>query len=292
MATSRHTWEFKVREYEVDSFGHVNNAVYLQYLEQAAVEATVAAGFDMAWYAREGTAWVIRKMIIEYLAPALAGDHLSITTWVSKFGRVRANREYEIRRVADGLLLVRAQADWVYVDRTSLQPARLPRDLLDRFEPEDQVAIPHQPFEREKVLPGPVRQYIHRRRVERFELDGMRHVNNAVYLCWLEQAVVDACADAGWPDARQMEAGFAMLSRAHQIEYFHPAVKDDQIEIISRIYSGRRVSGTWYQEVRRAGTGEVLVSNYNTGASVDISGPVLRPRPVDPAFVQALVTPL
>ena len=43
--TSRFAAYFKVRHYEMDALGHVNNAVYLHYLEQAAIEHSAAAGF-------------------------------------------------------------------------------------------------------------------------------------------------------------------------------------------------------------------------------------------------------
>jgi acyl-CoA thioester hydrolase len=44
--TRTYTRRFKVRQYELDSFGHVNNAVYVNYLQEAAIEASADAGYD------------------------------------------------------------------------------------------------------------------------------------------------------------------------------------------------------------------------------------------------------
>ncbi len=49
---------FRVRQYELDSFGHVNNAVYVNYLQGAAIEAAVAAGYSLKLYDEHGTRWV------------------------------------------------------------------------------------------------------------------------------------------------------------------------------------------------------------------------------------------
>ena len=48
-----------MRSYECDSLGHVSNAVYQQCLQQAAVEASAAAGYPMGWYRPRGQAWVV-----------------------------------------------------------------------------------------------------------------------------------------------------------------------------------------------------------------------------------------
>ena len=53
-------WQFDVRGYELDSFGHVNNAVYNNYMEEAASRASADAGFSRAWYFEHHRAWVIR----------------------------------------------------------------------------------------------------------------------------------------------------------------------------------------------------------------------------------------
>ena len=55
------------------------------------------------------------------------------------------------------------------------------------------------------------------------EFDPLRHVNNAVYLAWLEQAAIDHAGRAGWPEERQRAAGGVFNARRHEIDYLHPA---------------------------------------------------------------------
>ena len=213
-APSAFSRRFQVRHYECDDQGLVNNAVYLQYMQQTAVEASAAAGFGLEWYEAQGTVWVIRKMTIEYLRPAFAADELAVTTWLSSLHRVRAYREYEVRLVRRGgansllpdagtpsktndELLACAQADWVYVNRQTGLPARIPAAALTMFAPNGQSALP--PHRPDPPLTDRVAREFHsQRRVQCYELDPMVHVNNAVYLNWLQQAVFEACTEVGW----------------------------------------------------------------------------------------------
>lgn len=103
------TRPFRVRGYECDMLGHLNNAVYQHYCEQISIEASEDAGYDMDWYAARGTGWVVRQISVEYLHPVTAGDVLDVTTWVSGWRGVRAQREYLMRRPARACLCVSAR---------------------------------------------------------------------------------------------------------------------------------------------------------------------------------------
>ncbi len=81
-------------------------------------------------------------------------------------------------------------------------------------------------------------------------------------------------------------SNFVTVQIRHDTEYFLPAVYGDEIEVVSRLYDLRRVRGTWLHEIHRAGTGELLVRNYSTGAFLDLQG---RPAPAPQAMLDALL---
>jgi len=145
---------FKVRHYEMDALGHVNNAVYLHYLEQAAYEHSAAAGFSDGQMRALGGIWIVRTHEIEYLRPATAGDVLQVVTWAVAFKGARAYRDYAIFRhedsssalhglPADDFLppdqplpanpLVRARTLWVWADLATARPRRIPAALYPAF---------------------------------------------------------------------------------------------------------------------------------------------------------------
>lgn len=129
-----YTRQLRVRHYEMDALGHVNNAVYQNYLEQAAVEHAQILGYSLAQCQNLGGVFVMRRIEIDYLRPAIADDILEITTWLQQMKGTRAIRRYEIHRVGDVQPLVRAEAIWVWVDWVTMRPRGIPQEILRSFE--------------------------------------------------------------------------------------------------------------------------------------------------------------
>lgn len=120
----------RVRHYEMDALGHVNNAVYQNYLEQAAIEHSEHLGLTLEVYRELAGVFVMRRVEIEYLRPAVAGDTLEITTWLQEMRGSRAIRRYEIRKQNQDELLVTAEALWVWVEAKTMRPRPIPSALL------------------------------------------------------------------------------------------------------------------------------------------------------------------
>ncbi len=129
----RFTTRLRVRHYEMDALGHVNNAVYLHYLEQAAIEHSEQLGFTFERYRELGGVFVMRRMEIDYRRPAVAGDVLDITTWAHEMRGPRAIRRYEIRKHGQPALMLSAEALWVWVDMVTMRPRPIPKVLLEVF---------------------------------------------------------------------------------------------------------------------------------------------------------------
>ncbi|MBE9205136.1 acyl-CoA thioesterase [Nostoc sp. LEGE 06077] len=123
----------RVRHYEMDALGHVNNAVYQNYLEQAAIEHSEHLGANLAVYRELGGVFVMRRVEIDYLRPAVAGDTLEVTTWLKEMRGTRAFRCYEIRKQHEDDLLVTAEALWVWVDAKTMRPRPIPNRISDKF---------------------------------------------------------------------------------------------------------------------------------------------------------------
>jgi acyl-CoA thioester hydrolase len=271
-----YTRRFRVRHYELDSFGHVNNAVYLNYMQEAAIEASDDAGFGPAWYSERGTNWVIRRLAIRYLLPAVYRDELEVKTWISEVRRATSTREYEITRTGDGVRIARARVQWVYLDSGTGRPARLPTEIAERFAPtnegEEELGIRMQ---KAQQTPDAFR-YLTRRRVQTFELDTLQHVNHAVYLNWIEQAYFDAMRAAGHAVERTRLEGWLALQGGHDIEYFEPAFDNEEIEIASWVCEVGRVRGSWTHEIHSVDRGRLLAREYSLGIFVNEEG---RPVP-------------
>jgi len=280
------TRPFRVRIYELDSLGHVNNAVYLRYCEQAAMEAAESLGYTLERHRELGWVWVIRRTILEHVAPARYGDTINVTTWLSRLTRASAYREYLLTREGDGAVIGRAQSRWVLLDTRTGHPIRMPPDMWEIFQPNGKVAVRDlKPMRGEKPTENPHR-YTHRRKVQHYELDSAGHVNNAIYLNWLEQAKIEACAEAGYPLSRLREIGIVIVQTRIEVEYLRPALDGDEIEVRSWLAAMARTHGTWAHEVYRLDSGELLCRAWSTGAFLNLEGhPTRAPEP----FIQAVL---
>lgn len=129
----RFTTRIPVRQYELDVLGHVNNAVYLNWIEQAAVDHVEALGFGREWARSQGGAWVVREHHVTYVRPVAYGDVVLVTTLPREFVGVRGLRRTEIRLESDGTLMTEAETHWIWVRTKDGRPARVPRELLARF---------------------------------------------------------------------------------------------------------------------------------------------------------------
>lgn len=124
--------EFLVPPEAVDTNGHVNNVVYVQWMQDVAVRHSDAVGGTRALHDAGGR-WVVRSHHVEYLAPAFSGDRLRVATWVTGFRRVRTLRRYRFDRAVDGQVLARGETDWVFVDAVTGRPRTIPDGLRILF---------------------------------------------------------------------------------------------------------------------------------------------------------------
>ncbi len=124
-----HTVRWPVRNYELDSNGHVNNAVYLNWAEQMAMEHAELAGYGRAWSRAQGGWWLVHRNLVTYHRPARFGDVVELTVRVIYLRGSRGVRQTEICRAADREVLAEVVTEWVWVRDSDGHPARVPREM-------------------------------------------------------------------------------------------------------------------------------------------------------------------
>ena len=143
---------FRVRFHEVDALGHVNNAAYLNYLEQAAIDHASFLGLDLQRLQSFGGVFVARRHEIVFVRPTFAGDLLRVITWLGEPRGARVDRRYFVFRepatvtevVVAGRpatpsgfpdrdwLVARATTEWVFANSQG-QPRRIPDEIVRLF---------------------------------------------------------------------------------------------------------------------------------------------------------------
>ncbi len=177
---------YRVRFDEAGPDGLLRTSVLLRYAQDVAWHHSTIRGYDRAWYAERGLAWLVRTAEVAVTAAVPVGSELVGTTRVVGWRRVWARRRTDFHDAA-GRLVAGAQIDWVLLDARGA-PTRIPAE----FEPVFGAASVTVGLAR-IVLDEPPPEASESEIVVRpQELDPMAHVNNAVYADWLEEAVVAA----------------------------------------------------------------------------------------------------
>jgi acyl-CoA thioester hydrolase len=128
-----YTTTWRVRSYELDANGHVNNSVYVAYAEEVATLHSESVGFGRAWAAAQAGTWVVRHHEITYALAAKFGDELELTTEIERIRGARAVRHTIIRRVGDGSLVVDMRTEWVWIRLADGRPRRIPESIVAAF---------------------------------------------------------------------------------------------------------------------------------------------------------------
>ncbi len=119
-----------VQPADIDGQNHVNNAVYLRWVQDVATAHWKSlASVD----AREAIGWVVLRHEIDYKMPGNLGDEILLRTWVGGASRLKFERFTEIRRKNDNKLLAQARTVWVPIDSQTGKPTRVSADVRARF---------------------------------------------------------------------------------------------------------------------------------------------------------------
>ena len=128
MSAKPFSFPIKVIPADIDFMGHVNNARYLNW-----VQDTVLAHWQKLAPAEEvaSKAWVALKHEITYRRPAFLDDEVIATTVLEKIAGARSFYNTVIRRGED--VLAEVQSMWCCIDAESLRPARISREVAENY---------------------------------------------------------------------------------------------------------------------------------------------------------------
>ena len=233
-----HQRTFRVRSYECDAYGHVNNANFLRYMQEAAMGAWAAAGPG----ATKEAHWVWREVDMEYLRPLRRGEAATVRTWITGVGPDGLEQAYELR--LEGSDEVGASA------RTRSMAFHEETGRIVPVGPDVRAAFPHlDPSGPSPSLnwappvpPPPSGAFRMSRKVLWQDIDATRCVNSAVYLSYATDCGMEVSTAHRWPMSRMTAEGFAIISRRHHIAYGEPARMDDDLVVTTWAFEAKRAT--------------------------------------------------
>lgn len=115
---------------EIDGYGHVNNVVYLAWLDDCAWAHSRERGLPPELCRHLNRGMAVWRTQVHYISSAYEGDVIQIATWpVFNDGRLRIDRRFQVRRVSDGQTLLRALIHYVCIDLETGRAKRMPPEF-------------------------------------------------------------------------------------------------------------------------------------------------------------------
>lgn len=125
---------FKVTSDDIDGFGHVNNSVYLKWIDTTVWEHTRSVGLDENACRELNRGMVVKRHNLEYLLPALLDEELVLFTWLTQNdGKLRVNRVFQLMRLHDKQTLLRANTHYICVNLETGKPTRMPAVFVSHY---------------------------------------------------------------------------------------------------------------------------------------------------------------
>ncbi len=127
--STKYTISKKVGSKDIDTLNHVNNVVYLEWVNEIAKLhwEQLAKEHVQDYY------WVVRKHVIEYFKPALLNEELTISTWVGASKGALSDRFVEIK--FGDTILVQVKSTWCLIDAKSHRPKRITEEITQLLKP-------------------------------------------------------------------------------------------------------------------------------------------------------------
>jgi acyl-CoA thioester hydrolase len=130
MSATSFEMSLSVNPEDIDGQNHVNNTVYLRWVQDVATAHWQAIASSEA---QQNIGWVVLRHEIDYKAPASLGDVVVLRTWVGKATRLTFERFTEILRSSDRQLLSKARTLWCPINAQTGRPVRVPPQLREQF---------------------------------------------------------------------------------------------------------------------------------------------------------------
>lgn len=125
------TYEVEVRSYELDVYNHVNNAVYINWLEHGRSKLLQDKGFDYMSIIKD---WNVQFMTvhttIDYHSAMKLGERATVSTQVDKVGNTSITVAHAITRLGDNTPAAKARVVIVFTDVNSGKPVKVPEDFV------------------------------------------------------------------------------------------------------------------------------------------------------------------
>lgn len=184
--------EFELRYFEMDKSGKASSVTMLTLLQETAAEHCYSVGHSLFSLMSQNLGWVLLSGIMKMDRYPEYKEKIIIRTWLSKYQSIRGIRE---NIIYDGNYNVigRAKGLWLFFDIAKRRPTKILNDFKEKWSSCEETSIEHDISSKINAITSA--QYIKKFKVNIYDTDTNKHVNNIRYLQWLVESIPEEITD-------------------------------------------------------------------------------------------------
>jgi len=249
---------FRIRHYECDPNGHLNNAHYVRYVLETQVRTWSAMGYDPARLMALQRIWHPRELFIEFLRPLTYGESLTVSGSLADLDEDHGTWSYLCRKDCSGELCARAQVQWVFLEAGSSRLAPVPVEVVDQLQP---APVPGQRVRHSRfptLPPPPPGAFSLPWEIQWRDVGPDLVLHTATYLDYLSDFLSQAAEACGRSFRKDQHEGMAWVIRRQWLRCLAPVSLGSRLSFSTWISDITKVTVLRHFAIQRAGSGAQL----------------------------------
>ena len=184
--------EFELRYFEMDKSGKASSITMLTLLQETAAEHCYSIGHSLFSLVSQNLGWVLLSGIMEIDRYPEYKEKIIIRTWLSKYQSIRGVRE-NIIYDENYNIIGRAKGLWLFFDIEKRRPTKILNDFKEKWLSCKEICLEHSTLPKIDIINSA--QYMKKFKVNMYDTDTNKHVNNIRYLQWLIESIPQEITD-------------------------------------------------------------------------------------------------
>lgn len=176
----------------MNKFGEASSTTILTLLEETAADHCYSINHSLYDLERQNIGWVLLSGIMEMDYYPVYKEKIVIRTWLSKYSAIKGFRENIIYN-EQGHIIGKAKGLWVFFDINRRRPVQISDSIKEKWSYDDEECLNHDITKKIKVIDST--HHIKEFKINRYDVDTNKHVNNIRYLQWLIESIPDDILD-------------------------------------------------------------------------------------------------
>lgn len=184
--------QFELRYFEMNKFGIASPTTILILLEETAADHCFSINHSLFQLEEQNLGWVLISGFLQMERYPNYKEKITIRTWLSKYSSIKGFRE-NIIYDEQGHVIGRAKGLWIFFDIERRRPVQILDDIKEKWSFSKEECVNYNISKKVKAIEKP--DFELKFKINKYDTDMNKHVNNIRYLQWVVESVPEKIID-------------------------------------------------------------------------------------------------